>query len=231
MTQPPKPTEVVYMPRSSVHPALFAFGLAALIVGLFSWWPYAVIGGAIALFSLIGWLRSNRAEIARIRHPSRSPALGRPSSPKLRRRHGRGRSDLRPAAHDVAHREHADELSALDDDQVADASLHHLLGRLLEAPGRFRGDHALAHVIRDLLGVGVLPRPHSVEDVSLGDDPRARRLIVEDQGRAGALLGHLGRGLPQGVARSDPQDHARHPLANLHPRRLRKLLVPFGASL
>jgi hypothetical protein len=36
------------------------------VVGLFAWWPYSVIGGAIALISLIAWLRGNRAEIARM---------------------------------------------------------------------------------------------------------------------------------------------------------------------
>jgi hypothetical protein len=66
MTQPPKPTEVIYLSRSSIAPALFAFGFAALIVGLYAWWPYSVIGGAIALFSLVAWIRSNRAEIARM---------------------------------------------------------------------------------------------------------------------------------------------------------------------
>jgi hypothetical protein len=66
MSQPPKPTEVIYLPRPSVLPALFAFGLAALVVGLFAWWPYSVIGGVIAFISLIGWLRANRNEIARM---------------------------------------------------------------------------------------------------------------------------------------------------------------------
>jgi hypothetical protein len=66
MSQPPKPTESIYLPRPSIHPALFAFGLAALVVGLFAWWPYAVIGGVMAFVSLIGWLRINRAEIARM---------------------------------------------------------------------------------------------------------------------------------------------------------------------
>ncbi|MDX6605729.1 MAG: hypothetical protein QOD14_269 [Solirubrobacterales bacterium] len=66
MSQPPKPTEVVYLPKPSALPALLAFGLAALIVGLFAWWPYSVIGGAIALFSLIAWLRTNSDEIARM---------------------------------------------------------------------------------------------------------------------------------------------------------------------
>ena len=64
MSQPPKPTELIFLPRPTILPALLAFGLAALVVGLFSWWPYSVIGGLIALGSLIAWLRANRDEIA-----------------------------------------------------------------------------------------------------------------------------------------------------------------------
>ena len=66
MTQPPKPTESIYLPRATIFPALFAFGLAAVIVGLYAWWPYSVIGAFIALGALIGWLRANRNEIARM---------------------------------------------------------------------------------------------------------------------------------------------------------------------
>jgi hypothetical protein len=66
MSQPERPTESIYLPRATVYPALLAFGLAAVIVGLYAWWPYSVIGGFIALFSLIGWLRANRREIARM---------------------------------------------------------------------------------------------------------------------------------------------------------------------
>ena len=66
MSQPDKPTEVIYLPRPSVAPALFAFGFAALVVGLFAWWPYSVIGGVIVLFSVISWLRTNRNEIDRM---------------------------------------------------------------------------------------------------------------------------------------------------------------------
>ena len=66
MSQPPKPTESIYVPRPSVYPALLAFGLSAVIVGLFAWWPYSVIGAFIALVSLIGWLRANREEIVRM---------------------------------------------------------------------------------------------------------------------------------------------------------------------
>jgi hypothetical protein len=66
MSQPQKPTELIYLPKASALPALTALGIAALIVGLYAWWPYSVIGGVIALPSLIGWLRTNRGEIARM---------------------------------------------------------------------------------------------------------------------------------------------------------------------
>jgi hypothetical protein len=66
VSQPPKPTELIYLAAPSVLPALTAFGIAALVVGLYAWWPYAVIGGVIAIFSLIAWLRTNRDEIARM---------------------------------------------------------------------------------------------------------------------------------------------------------------------
>jgi hypothetical protein len=66
MSQPPKPTESIYLPRPNVFPALLAFGLAAVVVGLYAWWPYSVIGGLIALSALIAWLRANRDEIARM---------------------------------------------------------------------------------------------------------------------------------------------------------------------
>ena len=75
MNQPQKPTESIYLPRPSVYPALLAFGLAAVIVGLFAWWPYAVIGAFMALGALIGWLRANRNEIARMpRHQTADTA-------------------------------------------------------------------------------------------------------------------------------------------------------------
>ena len=66
MSQPQKPTESIYLPRPSVAPVLVALGLSAVIVGLYAWWPYSVIGAFIALGGLIGWLRANRSEIARM---------------------------------------------------------------------------------------------------------------------------------------------------------------------
>jgi hypothetical protein len=80
MSQPPKPTESIYMPRPSVYPALLALGLSAVIVGLYAWWPYSVIGVFIALPSLIGWLRANRNEIERMPRHQRTDTAPIPLS-------------------------------------------------------------------------------------------------------------------------------------------------------
>ena len=80
MNQPPKPTESIYQPRPSVYPALLAFGLSAVIVGLYAWWPYSVIGGFIALVSLVGWLRANRDEIERMPRHQRTDTAPIPLS-------------------------------------------------------------------------------------------------------------------------------------------------------
>jgi len=66
VSQPPDPTEALYLPKATAFPALVALGLAAVIVGLYSWFPYSIAGGLIAIGSLIVWLRTNRAEIARM---------------------------------------------------------------------------------------------------------------------------------------------------------------------
>ena len=80
MSQPPQPTESIYLPKPTVLPALVALGLAAVVVGLYSWWPYAVAGGLIALISLIGWLRTNRDEIARMPRHQRTDTAPIPLS-------------------------------------------------------------------------------------------------------------------------------------------------------
>jgi hypothetical protein len=66
VSQPPDPTESVYLPKPTPFPALVAVGLAAVVVGLFSWFPYSIAGALIALGALIAWLRTNRNEIARM---------------------------------------------------------------------------------------------------------------------------------------------------------------------
>jgi hypothetical protein len=66
MSEPPKPTELIFLSAGSALPALVAIGVAAVVVGLYAWWPYSVAGGLIALISLIAWLRINKQEIARM---------------------------------------------------------------------------------------------------------------------------------------------------------------------
>jgi hypothetical protein len=66
MREPGRPTELIFLSGPSVLPALVAIGLAAVVVGLYAWWPYSVAGGLIALVSLIAWLRTNRDEISRM---------------------------------------------------------------------------------------------------------------------------------------------------------------------
>jgi hypothetical protein len=60
----PEPTELVYPPASSWAPALTAAGLAALVAGLFTWWPYALIGAFVLVLSLRSWIRTSWAELA-----------------------------------------------------------------------------------------------------------------------------------------------------------------------
>lgn len=80
MSQPPDPTEAVYLPKSTVFPVLVALGLAAVIVGLYSWFPYSIAGGLIALGGLIAWLRTNRDEIARMPRRQRTDTAPIPLS-------------------------------------------------------------------------------------------------------------------------------------------------------
>ena len=64
MSQPPEPTEQIYLSGPSPYPPLVAIGLAFVFAGLFTWWPYSVAGGLLAIGALIPWLRGNRDEIA-----------------------------------------------------------------------------------------------------------------------------------------------------------------------
>jgi hypothetical protein len=80
VSQPPKPTELVYLSRPSALPALVALGIAAMVVGLYSWFPYSIAGAAIALLSLVAWLRTNRDEIARMPRKQRTDTAPIPLS-------------------------------------------------------------------------------------------------------------------------------------------------------
>lgn len=59
----PEPGELVYQPRPSWAPAVFAFALALAICGIFAegfmfrGWIYAIVGGIVALFALRTMIR------------------------------------------------------------------------------------------------------------------------------------------------------------------------------
>ena len=80
MSQPPDPTELIYLPKATVMPAMTAVGIAAVVVGLFSWWPYSIAGGILAIIGLVSWLRTNRAEIARMPRRQRTDTAPIPLS-------------------------------------------------------------------------------------------------------------------------------------------------------
>jgi hypothetical protein len=66
MNETPEPTELIYAPRSSWSPAILAGGLAGLVAGLFTWWPYAAIGGAFAVVALIAFLRAGWRDLVKL---------------------------------------------------------------------------------------------------------------------------------------------------------------------
>jgi hypothetical protein len=60
-----EPGEVVYQPRPSWAPAIFAFALALAVCGIFAegfmvrGWIYSIIGGIVALFAFRSMIRDS----------------------------------------------------------------------------------------------------------------------------------------------------------------------------
>ena len=76
-----EPTELVYLPESSWQPALIAFGLAAVVASIFTWWPYGVAGAIVALVALIGWMRDARYGYSRLPRRQRVATAVLPATP------------------------------------------------------------------------------------------------------------------------------------------------------
>jgi hypothetical protein len=68
----PEPGELVYPPRSTWAPAIFAFALALAVCGVFaegfmvSGWIYSIIGLAVALFALRSMVKDAIREYFRL---------------------------------------------------------------------------------------------------------------------------------------------------------------------
>jgi hypothetical protein len=82
----PAPTELVYVPGPSWAPVLMAGSLAGVAVGLFAGWPYAVVGGIVALAALRSWIRASGEATARLPRAQRPTSAVLPAAPMRRAR-------------------------------------------------------------------------------------------------------------------------------------------------
>ena len=55
-----------------------------MLASLFTWWPYGVIGGVIALFALCAWIRDARAGYSRLPRRQRIATAVLPAVPLQR---------------------------------------------------------------------------------------------------------------------------------------------------
>jgi hypothetical protein len=78
------PLELVYVPEPSWQPALIAFGLAAVLASIFTWWPYGVAGAVVALFALRAWVRDAREDFNRLPRKQRIATAVIPAVPLQR---------------------------------------------------------------------------------------------------------------------------------------------------
>jgi hypothetical protein len=67
----PEPGELVYVPRSSWAPAIFAFALALAVCGVFiafmaPGWVYSIVGGIVALFALRSMIKDATSSYYRL---------------------------------------------------------------------------------------------------------------------------------------------------------------------
>ena len=77
----PAPTELIYVPEPSWTPALLAFGLAGVLVGLFAGWVWIVAGAILGLLALRKWVRDIADDVRRLpRHqdPTTAPLPATP---------------------------------------------------------------------------------------------------------------------------------------------------------
>jgi hypothetical protein len=81
-----EPTELIYLPEPSWSPVLLALGLGGVLAGLWTWWPYGVIGGVVALAALWLWIREARDAFNRLPRRQRVATAVIPAVPLRRDR-------------------------------------------------------------------------------------------------------------------------------------------------
>jgi hypothetical protein len=65
-SQIPDPTELIYAPGPSWAPAFTAVGVAAMAVGAFAGWFYALIGGFVLICAAVAWYRDAESQAERL---------------------------------------------------------------------------------------------------------------------------------------------------------------------
>ena len=60
------PTEEIHLPDASYLPAVLAFGVSLVVIGIVLSWVVVAIGMIIFLVSLIRWIRQTREEMAEL---------------------------------------------------------------------------------------------------------------------------------------------------------------------
>src|SRR5216683_1950287 len=128
----------------------------------------------------------------------------------------RGYAHLRPAPHDVPHREQAGDMLPLDDDEMAEPPAHHGGGGLLQCPLRCREHEVAGAVMIRELGIRVLARAERVQDVALGQDAHPRVLRVDHDGGTDVARRHHAGGFAQRMRGPDGQDQLGHAVAYFH---------------
>ncbi len=79
-------TELVYIPEPSWTPVLIAFGLAGVLVSLFTWWPYGVLGAVLLFAGLRSWFDEASSEISKLPRRQRVATSVIPAVPLERER-------------------------------------------------------------------------------------------------------------------------------------------------
>jgi hypothetical protein len=87
-SQPPEPTELIYLPRPSWSPPLAAVGLALVVVGLYAGWVVLVVGAAIAVPAMWRWIAQTRDTFSRLPREQRPATAVLPAVPPRRRARG-----------------------------------------------------------------------------------------------------------------------------------------------
>ena len=164
----PPPGEEIHLPGPTLLPIITAAGITLTVIGTTIGWIFSILGLIITVWAIVRWIRDTRRDVAAL--PRRARPLGRQAAEA-------GTSQLAPSAVQAPTMSRIDRIPAISPLSTTirwrKPSPDHRGGRLLERPVG-RGERQLrGQVVRDVLGVRVLPGPDRDQDVALGDDARA----------------------------------------------------------